>query len=54
MIQIQCVFEHKQLYRSVYQDVPKDYYTLPLGKAALLKEGNLVTIIALEQQFIGL
>ncbi|MBC5863042.1 dehydrogenase E1 component subunit alpha/beta [Flavobacterium sp. F-328] len=39
-------FEHKQLYRSVYQDVPKDYYTLPLGKAALLKEGNSVTIIA--------
>ncbi len=26
-------FEHKQLYRSIYQDVPKDYYTLPLGKA---------------------
>jgi len=39
-------FEHKQLYRSVYQEVPKDYYTLPLGKAALLKEGNEVTIIA--------
>ena len=39
-------FEHKQLYRSVYQDVPKDYYTLPLGKAALLKEGTEVTIIA--------
>ncbi|TWI00491.1 2-oxoisovalerate dehydrogenase E1 component [Flavobacterium tiangeerense] len=39
-------FEHKQLYRSVYQDVPKDYYTLPLGKAALLKEGNDVTIIS--------
>jgi 2-oxoisovalerate dehydrogenase E1 component len=39
-------FEHKQLYRSVYQDVPKDYYTLPLGKAALLKEGNQITIIA--------
>jgi 2-oxoisovalerate dehydrogenase E1 component len=39
-------FEHKQLYRSIYQDVPKDYYTLPLGKAALLKEGNSVTIIA--------
>lgn len=39
-------FEHKQLYRSVYQDVPKDYYTLPLGKASLLKEGNDVTIIA--------
>ena len=39
-------FEHKQLYRSVYQDVPKDYYTIPLGKAALLKEGNDVTIIS--------
>jgi 2-oxoisovalerate dehydrogenase E1 component len=39
-------FEHKQLYRSVYQDVPKDYYTLPLGKAALLKVGTSVTIIA--------
>jgi 2-oxoisovalerate dehydrogenase E1 component len=39
-------FEHKQLYRSVYQEVPKDYYTLPLGKAALVKEGNAVTIIA--------
>ena len=39
-------FEHKQLYRSVYQEVPKDYYTLPLGKAALLREGTQVTIIA--------
>ena len=39
-------FEHKQLYRSVYQEVPKDYYTLPLGKAAFLKEGNEVTIIS--------
>ena len=39
-------FEHKQLYRSVYQDVPKDYYTLPLGKAALLKHGKDVTIIS--------
>ncbi|KAB8151902.1 dehydrogenase [Kordia sp. TARA_039_SRF] len=39
-------FEHKALYRSVYQDVPTDYYTLPLGKAALLKEGNDITIIS--------
>jgi 2-oxoisovalerate dehydrogenase E1 component len=39
-------FEHKQLYRSVHQDVPKNYYTIPFGKAALLKEGNDVTIIA--------
>jgi 2-oxoisovalerate dehydrogenase E1 component len=39
-------FEHKQLYRSLSQDVPKDYYTIPLGKAALLKEGEDVTIIS--------
>lgn len=39
-------FEHKLLYRSVYQDVPKDYYTLPFGQAALLREGKDVTVIA--------
>ncbi|WP_322550006.1 dehydrogenase E1 component subunit alpha/beta [Flavobacterium psychraquaticum] len=39
-------FEHKQLYRSIHQDVPKDYYTLPFGKASLLKEGSDVTIIS--------
>jgi len=39
-------FEHKQLYRSVYQDVPTNYYTIPLGKATLLREGTQVTIIA--------
>ncbi len=39
-------FEHKQLYRSIYQDVPSDYYTIPFGKAALLKEGTQVTIIS--------
>lgn len=39
-------FEHKQLYRSIYQDVPKDYYTLPLGKASLIKEGSQVTVIS--------
>lgn len=38
-------FEHKALYRSIRHDVPTDYFTLPLGKAALLKEGNDVTII---------
>jgi len=38
-------FEHKALYRSIRQDVPTDYYTLPLGKASLLKEGEDVTII---------
>jgi 2-oxoisovalerate dehydrogenase E1 component len=39
-------FEHKQLYRSIYQDVPSDYYTLPFGKATVLKEGTDVTVIS--------
>ncbi len=38
-------FEHKALYRSIRQDVPTDYYTIPLGKASLLKEGKDVSII---------
>lgn len=39
-------FEHKGLYRSIRQEVPVDYYTLPFGKASVLKTGNDVTIIA--------
>ena len=39
-------FEHKALYRSIRQEVPTDYFTLPFGKASLLKEGNEVTIIS--------
>ncbi|WP_439152390.1 alpha-ketoacid dehydrogenase subunit alpha/beta [Winogradskyella sp.] len=38
-------FEHKALYRSIRQEVPTDYYTLPLGKAAKLKEGDEISII---------
>ncbi|MEN3324041.1 dehydrogenase E1 component subunit alpha/beta [Mariniflexile soesokkakense] len=39
-------FEHKGLYRSIRQEVPTDYYTLPFGKASLIKEGSAVTIIS--------
>ena len=39
-------FEHKALYRSIRQEVPTNYFTLPFGKASLLKEGNEVTIIS--------
>jgi len=39
-------FEHKALYRSIRQDVPTDYYTLPFGEASLLQEGHDVTIIS--------
>lgn len=42
-------FEHKKLYRSVYQDVPQDYYTIPFGKAAVLKEGDEITLISYGQ-----
>ncbi len=39
-------FEHKALYRSIRQEVPNLYYTLPIGKAAVLKEGKDVTVIS--------
>ena len=38
-------FEHKALYRSISQSVPNGYYNLPIGKAALVKEGTEATII---------
>lgn len=38
-------FEHKALYRSIYQDVPTDYYTIPFGKAVILTEGSDITIV---------
>lgn len=38
-------FEHKALYRSIYGEVPEEYYTLPLGKANRLREGNRVSLI---------
>ena len=38
-------FEHKALYRSIYGEVPEQYYTLPLGKANRLREGSRVSII---------
>lgn len=38
-------FEHKALYRSIRQEVPTDYYTIPLGKASVVRKGDSVTII---------
>lgn len=38
-------FEHKALYRSIRQEVPVDYYTLPFGKASRIREGDDITII---------
>jgi len=39
-------FEHKALYRTIRQDVPTNYYTIPFGNASVLREGNDVTIIS--------
>ena len=38
-------FEHKALYRNIRQDVPKGYFTQPIGKASILREGHDITII---------
>ncbi len=38
-------FEHKAMYRSLSQQVPEGYFTLPIGKAALVKEGEAISII---------
>ncbi len=38
-------FEHKVLYRSVKGEIPDDYYTIEIGKATLVSEGNNLSII---------
>src|SRR5207342_3494244 len=39
-------FEHKKMYRSVRGEVPDGDYTIPIGKAAVTREGTDLTIIA--------
>ncbi|MBC6611156.1 dehydrogenase E1 component subunit alpha/beta [Hymenobacter sp. BT507] len=38
-------FEHKLLYRSVSGPVPDAYYTTPIGQAALVREGDELSIV---------
>jgi 2-oxoisovalerate dehydrogenase E1 component len=38
-------FEHKGLYRSIKEEIPSDYYTVEIGKAAIVSEGKDFTII---------
>lgn len=38
-------FEHKSLYRQAKGDVPEDEYTVPIGPAAIRREGRDLTIL---------
>ena len=38
-------FEHKALYRRVKEDVPEADFTVPIGKAAIVREGRDLSII---------
>ena len=38
-------FEHKGLYRSISEEIPDDYYTVEIGKAKTVKEGESISII---------
>ena len=38
-------FEHKYLYRRIKDDVPEEDYLVPLGKAAVRREGNDIAVI---------
>src|SRR5690606_34312384 len=38
-------FEHKFLYRKLKEEVPKGYYTIEIGKARTVREGNDLSII---------
>jgi len=38
-------FEHKVLYRSISSKVPSEYYTIPFGKARIVRAGKSATIV---------
>jgi 2-oxoisovalerate dehydrogenase E1 component beta subunit len=39
-------FEHKFLYRRIKEEIPAEEYTIPIGKAAIRREGTDLTIIS--------
>jgi len=39
-------FEHKKCYRLITGDVPDDDYNIPIGKADIKREGDVLTVIA--------
>ena len=38
-------FEHKYLYRRIKEELPEDDYTVPIGKARVVREGSDLTIV---------
>ena len=38
-------FEHKALYRKIKEDLPAEEYTVPIGKAKVVREGRDLSII---------
>lgn len=38
-------FEPKKVYRAIKEEVPEEEYTIPLGKAKVIKEGTDITLI---------
>ncbi len=38
-------FEHKALYRSISENIPDNYYTIPFGRARIVENGTQVSII---------
>jgi len=38
--------EPKRIYRAIKQEVPEEDYTVPIGKAAVVREGSDITIVA--------
>ena len=38
-------FEHKRLYRWIKEEIPEDDFTVPIGKAAVRKEGTDLTLV---------
>jgi 2-oxoisovalerate dehydrogenase E1 component beta subunit len=38
-------FEHKFLYRTIKQEVPEDDYLVPIGRAAVVREGKDISVI---------
>ena len=39
-------FEHKYLYRRIKEELPTEDYTVPIGKAAIRREGKHLTILS--------